>query len=90
MSVISTEDYLAKATQLIEQEDFEEALYACSQAISVNPENVVAYITRANIRIKTSKYEEALRDFDKAIEINPLLIEAYLGRAKIKRRKPVL
>lgn len=56
-------DYLSKAAEYIEQEDFKKAIYACSQAISVNTENAEAYFTRANIRRELGEDEKALIDY---------------------------
>jgi len=64
-----------------EQQQFNEAINAYSEAIEHNPKLAFAYANRAETYNQIGKYDLAIADCDKALEIDPNLVIAYLARA---------
>ena len=54
-----------------EKGNAQSALEAFNQAISFNPNNVLAYISRGLIRIDLNDYKGAIEDFNQVIRIDP-------------------
>lgn len=68
-----------------ENKKYEESIYNCNKAISIDPNYHEAYNNRGNSRRSINKYPEAELDYKKALEINPNYSNAYLNLAVLYR-----
>ena len=55
----------------------EEALSCCEQAITLDPNNGLAYFNKGNALQGMGKYEEAIDCYDKSISIYPSYPDTY-------------
>jgi tetratricopeptide (TPR) repeat protein len=60
---------------------FRKVVDECSEKISLNPKDEVAYLERGDAYIHLGEPEEALKNYKRAIEINKRFIRAYYGMA---------
>ena len=63
-----THHYLAY--QYFMKRDYEKAINSYSDAIGINPEDIVSLHSRAAVYIKTKEFDLAIADIDKCIEID--------------------
>ena len=69
-----------KSRDSFENGDWDGTISAATSAISLDPENEVAYTNRAAAYAKKGLLKEALNDCDKAVKINPYYSLAYNNR----------
>lgn len=65
------------------QKDWNEALLFIDRAISVSPQNGLAYSNRGNVLTELTRYEEALACYVKAIALQPEYAEAYTNQGNV-------
>lgn len=65
------------------KEDYDNAIFAYTKAIELNPEDADAYTNRGVIYDIQGKYDLAIVDYTKAIELNPEDADAYTNRGVI-------
>jgi len=70
---------------LSEQENFEEAVEAFTQAIQIDPTLALALNGRGYARLRLHRYQDAIEDCSQAIRLNPVYANAYLNRSVAKR-----
>jgi tetratricopeptide (TPR) repeat protein len=70
---------------LAEQEKFEEAEQAFTQAIQMDPTLALALNARGYARLRLRRYQDAVEDCSQAIRLNPVYANAYLNRSVAKR-----
>jgi tetratricopeptide (TPR) repeat protein len=70
---------------LAEQENFEEAVQAFTQAIQMDPRMALALNARGYARLRLRRYQDAVDDCSQAIQLNPAYANAYLNRSAAKR-----
>jgi tetratricopeptide (TPR) repeat protein len=70
---------------LSEQENFEEAVQAFTQAIQIDPALALALNARGYARLRLRLYQDAVDDCSQAIRLNPAYANAYLNRSVAKR-----
>jgi tetratricopeptide (TPR) repeat protein len=63
-----------------QSENISNALLAFSQAIELQPTNVIAYCSRGDARLDIKDFTEALEDFQQALELSPTNDTALYGR----------
>jgi len=71
------------------QEDEDEVIAECTEAIRRNPMDTDAYIKRARFLVKKGEIDKALADFSEVIRLNTKIAVAYVGRGwvwEIKKR----
>lgn len=76
----STHYFFQEGKELIELEQFKEAIYVLSQAIQQEPKTPKIYIKRGIAYHLQKDFEEAIRDFSQAIQLAPQNAEAYNHR----------
>jgi len=64
----------------IQSESSSNAVLAFSQAIQLQPTNVIAYCSRGDARLQLREFSEALLDFEKALELERTNGNAIFGR----------
>ena len=65
------------------KEDYENAVFAYTKAIELNPKDADAYINRGVIYHTQGKYDLAIADYTKAIEFNPQDEDGYSNRGAV-------
>jgi tetratricopeptide (TPR) repeat protein len=70
---------------LSEQENFEEAVQAFTQAIQIDPTLALALNARGYALLRLRRYQDAIADCSQAIRLNPAYANAYLNRSVAKR-----
>lgn len=68
-------------------EDYDNAITALSQAISLNPKRAWTYVMRADSYRLKKDYDNAIADYTKGIELEPEYKWAYEYRAKTRYQK---
>ena len=74
---------IAGAQSDTDDEDVSEAKTAIeyfTNTLSLDPNNVTAYIERGNAYSKIGELNEAIQDFTEALRLDPNNVEAYVGR----------
>lgn len=71
-----------KRTELAKA-NFVEANIHFSNALTLNPSNILTLINRATAYIGLEEYDKALEDFDKVLELDPLFPSAYEGKSLV-------
>lgn len=71
----------------IAERNFEEALQNFNQAISNNPQFVMAYNARANLKKDMGDEKGAMADYNKALELDPKYSKALYNRGILKAAK---
>ncbi|ELS04003.1 ABC-type branched-chain amino acid transport system, periplasmic component [Xenococcus sp. PCC 7305] len=79
----TTEEYLDRGISLSEQDEFEEAIAAYTQAIQLDPTNALAYYNRGLAFYHLRNQTAALEDFTKTIELRPDVAIPYRKRGLI-------
>lgn len=72
--------YAAKAALLMNQGDYQGALYNYNKALSLNPNSADLYLGRATALMMNGDYERANMDLSTALNLNPSLAQAYYNR----------
>jgi len=70
---------------LSEQENFEQAVQAFTQAIQTDPTLALALNARGYALLRLRRYQDAINDCSQAIRLNPAYANAYLNRSVAKR-----
>ncbi|HXA52784.1 MAG TPA: tetratricopeptide repeat protein, partial [Candidatus Acidoferrum sp.] len=81
----SAAQFHALGRKFIQDEKFEEAITALSEAIKLDSNLATAFNARGYCYSRLRKYKEALADFDQAIKLNPGYGNAYTNRASARR-----
>ena len=82
------DDFYIKASSEVKSGNFQEAIAAYNQAISINPQYTDAYNDRGVVRSALGSLSEGIKDFEQAVQINPQYSTAYvnLGIARLKSK----
>jgi len=79
------EKYSAKAWEMVENSDFEKAIYYFTKAIDLTPEDAYLFRGRASMRFLKEDLDGALSDYNKSIELDNTVSEAYVNRGLLKK-----
>lgn len=82
-TVLSAENHLSRATQLVTLGQMSDALAEYDQALQLNPDSVEAYLGRGQTNKALGRQAEAIADFTAAIARAPEQVDAYLARAAV-------
>ena len=74
---------LREGNKFRDEGNFNRAAELFTEAIDINPKNVIAWNNRGWACVELKKYKEAMSDFDKAIELDPNIWYSYLGRGQV-------
>ena len=74
-----------KAYQFYSNDDYNSAINLCNEALSLNPNNALAYCGCGTAYSELGQNERAIQDYDKAIELNPNYATAYNNRGESYR-----
>jgi tetratricopeptide (TPR) repeat protein len=69
---------------LHDKKDFQGAISKFSEAIKLDPKNIVAYLARGDAKASLKKWQEAIEDYQQVLAIDSNNIKAYIGRARAK------
>jgi tetratricopeptide (TPR) repeat protein len=69
------------------KKDLDRALADFSEAIKLNPKNLIAYNNRGNTLVDQGANDKAIADFDAAIAGDPSYLNAYSGRGDAYKNK---
>ncbi|WP_453898135.1 tetratricopeptide repeat protein [Xanthocytophaga flava] len=78
----SSEAFLEKGRQMMQQGDFKGALDFLNKAIEKDPENVDALNARGVANLELKQYAAAQLDFDQAIKLNSNTYKPYYNRGR--------
>ncbi|RME75617.1 MAG: tetratricopeptide repeat protein, partial [Planctomycetota bacterium] len=81
--ITTAEEYVKRAIQKSEKNNYKGALEDLNQVIQINPKSADAYLNRGNVYLAMKQFSLALKDFNRAIQINPKYVNAYIGRGKV-------
>ncbi|WP_143277888.1 tetratricopeptide repeat protein, partial [Brachyspira sp. G79] len=76
-----TEELKAKIQKLILEENYEEAIKLCDEAIEKDDKDEDAYFNMAFAKINLQRYKEAIEGYSKVIELNNKNEIAYINRS---------
>ena len=79
----TTEEYLDRGINLSEQDEFEAAIAAYTQAIKLEPNNALAYYNRGLAFYHLQNQVAALADFNKTVELKPNSAIPYRKRGLV-------
>lgn len=74
------EHYHQKCSEYVRQNKYDLAIEACTKAVELNPNDVVAYSIRGEARWLRGEYELAIRDYTSLIELGAGFDFAYNNR----------
>jgi uncharacterized caspase-like protein len=77
-------EFYSSGTKSYDENKYEEAITAYSQAIKADPMYVQAYLWRAHAKYAAQKYEESIHDYNKTLQLSPGDNEAYFYRGNAK------
>lgn len=78
----SSDAFLEKGRQMMQQGDFQGALNFLNKAIEKDPANDNALNARGVANLELKRYKEAQLDFDQAINVNPNIYKPYYNRGR--------
>ncbi|SMC62357.1 tetratricopeptide repeat protein, partial [Sporomusa malonica] len=78
--VLTSEQWFYKAKDYLSKNEYDNAIFAYSKAISLNPQYVEAYNNRGIAYHNKGQYDLAIADYNSAIQLNPQSAEVYNGR----------
>ena len=82
----SAKDYTQKGRDLLEKEEYVEALVNLNEAIELDPNYAAAYYLRGNIKDNFEDRHGAMKDYNLAIEKNPKFADALYARGNVKMK----
>ena len=80
-----SDNYSTKAWEMVENYDFERAIYYFTKAIDLTPEDAYLFRGRASMRFLKKDLDGALSDYNKSIELDNTVSEAYVNRGLLKK-----
>jgi tetratricopeptide (TPR) repeat protein len=75
--------YVDRAMEHVDAEQFDCALAACSEAIRIDPRLASGYACRGGVLRNQFEYVKALKDYDKALSMQPDNGDFYYNRALV-------
>ncbi|MCG2715904.1 MAG: tetratricopeptide repeat protein [Candidatus Marinimicrobia bacterium] len=78
-----TRRYIHEGTQLMQRKSYGAALEKFRQAISLNPNDPLAYYYSAVVYLEDKKSQDALDAINKSIQLDPEYPKAYLVKGKV-------
>jgi tetratricopeptide (TPR) repeat protein len=80
----TAKDYVIKGRDLLEKQEYVEALVNLNKAIELDPNQSAAYYLRGNIKDNFEDRHGAMKDYNLAIEKNPKFADAFFARGNVK------
>lgn len=78
-----SEKLVERGTGFIKEEQWNEALVAFSEAITIDPESIPAYSNRAATWIKKGDLDAAFADYRRVLQLAPMQFDTYLNMSWI-------
>ena len=78
--ILLSNQKVAEATVTYNNGDYNGAVKLCDEAITLNPNNFIAWYSRGTAYCRLKQYDRAIQDLNKAIQLNPNYVEAYNNR----------
>jgi TonB family protein len=85
----TADEYIKRGNEHLDNEDYNCALGACSEALRLDPKNAEAFACRGKAYEYKQEYDLALSDFDEAIQLHPQEL-FYAHRSYVYWRKGLL
>lgn len=82
----TAKDYTQKGRDLLEKNEYVEALFNLNKAIDLDPKYAAAYYLRGNIKDNFEDRHGAMKDYNAAIEYNPKFADAFFARGNVKMK----
>lgn len=82
----SAKDYTQRGRDLLEKQEYVEALVNLNKAIEIDPNYASAYYLRGNIKDKFEDRHGSMKDYNLAIEKNPKFSDAFFARGNVKMK----
>lgn len=80
------EDAIATSQQLLQAQEFEQALDVITQAIEANPSMAGLYFYRSNVRGHANDFQGSIDDLNQALSLDPDYADAYYQRSQAYSR----
>ncbi|BBM85902.1 serine/threonine-protein kinase [Candidatus Uabimicrobium amorphum] len=77
------QQHMIRGVSYHEQKKYREACKHYTKAVTMNPQDFLAYCNRGIAYRELGKLKEALNDFNKAIELNPNDSDSYFNRGNV-------
>ncbi len=77
--------YVRQGRELIQKEQFHEALNPLDRAIDTDPWSAPAFNLRGYAHLRLLQFEQAVADCSEAIRLQPAFMNAYENRASARR-----
>ncbi len=74
---------LREGNKLRDEGNYKQAAKFFTEAIELNPANILAWNNRGWAYVEQRRYDKALADFDKVVELKPDSELAYFGRGRV-------
>lgn len=82
----TAKDYTQRGRELLEKQEYVEALVNLNKAIELDPDYASAYYLRGNIKDNFEDRHGAMKDYNMAIEKNPKFSDAFFARGNVKMK----
>jgi tetratricopeptide (TPR) repeat protein len=79
-------EYTQKGRELLEKQEYVEALVNLNKAIELDPNYSSAYYFRGNIKDNFEDRHGAMKDYNMSIEKNPKFADAFFARGNVKMK----
>lgn len=79
-------EYTQRGRELLEKQEYVEALVNLNRAIELDPNHSAAYYLRGNIKDNFEDRHGAMKDYNMAIEKNPKFADALFARGNVKMK----
>lgn len=82
----TAKEYTQRGRDLLEKQEYVEALVNLNKAIEIDPNYASAYYLRGNIKDKFEDRHGSMKDYNLAIEKNPKFSDAFFARGNVKMK----
>jgi tetratricopeptide (TPR) repeat protein len=81
------QQYVQQGRELVQKEQFNEAMTPLNRAIDADPWSAAAYNLRGYAHLRLHEFDPAVADCSEAIRLQPNFLNAYENRASARRHK---
>jgi tetratricopeptide (TPR) repeat protein len=78
---------LDKARAAADADDNEETIRFCTEALALEPNEILAYLNRGHAYLIKDDYDRAIADFEHALKLEPDAEDAKEGLAEVQRER---
>jgi Flp pilus assembly protein TadD len=79
--------YVRQGRELVQKDQFNQALSPLDRAIDTDPWSAPAYNLRGYARLRLKQFDQAVADCSEAIRLQPTFLNAYENRSSARRHQ---